>query len=829
MKDINPAHWQRMEALLDQVLEQPPTQRAAFLEQACPDDPDLQRQILDILKAGDAAQTFLEADSELGVLLQDLQTAQAEAEEEDRIGQRVGAYRLVRPLGRGGMGQVYLAVRDDEVFKHYVAIKIIRRGMDTEDILRRFRTERQILASLNHPNIARLLDGGLTDDGLSYLVMEYVDGLPINEYCDKKRLSINERLELFSQVCSAVHYAHQNLIVHRDLKPSNILVTADGTPKLLDFGIAKILNPNLAGYTLPITRTELRVMTPEYASPEQVRGETITTASDIYSLGVILYQLLTGHRPYRLTNHSAQEIAHVVCEQDPDSPSTMVTRTESITRVDGMTEEITPDRVSQARAMTTERLKRRLRGDLDTVVPKALRKEPDRRYASAEGFLEDIKRHLAGMPVSAQKDTVKYRTSKFVRRHKVEVVAVALVLVSLLVSIAVTVWQARVATQGWDQAQVEAAKAEEVKNFLIGLFEESTPETAQGEEATAGELLERGAAQVDSGLADQPAVQAEMQRVIGSVYRRRGEYEKAEPFLKRAVAQHRVLYGSDHPALAQSLHDLALLLDLRGVYGEAETLFREALAIRKQQLGDQHTDVAQILNDIGVVLARQDNYTEAEQLWREALAIQRENIGVENPSTGEMMSNLAIALHENGKFEEAEALMREALALQRKVVGEDHPNVAMNLYNLGTFMYDQQKYDEAEAYLREAMALRIKVLGRENPRTAFSMNWLGRVLHRKGNYDEAEELYQTSATINRSFLGENHPVVGRDLYTIATLKRDKGELEEAERLLLQAHAHLDRVLENKAHRFLTDTRRALAELYTTLGQPERAAAYQPQS
>src|SRR5262245_35089982 len=343
-------------------------------------------------------------------------------------GCRIGPYKLIREIARGGMGAVYLAARADEEYRKQVAIKIVKRGMDTEAIVRRFRKERQILAGLDHPNIARLLDGGTTEDGLPYFVMEYVEGLPLDTYCDTHKLSIAERLQLFRTVCSAVQHAHERGVIHRDLKPANVLVTGSGVPKLLDFGIARVLNPELSPAVLQTTAS--RPLTPAYASPEQVRGEEITPASDIYSLGVLLYELLTGHRPYRLRTHTAQELERVICEQEPEKPSTIVSCIEEVLVADDSREvAITPASVSNARAEQPDTLRRRLIGDLDNIVLMALRKEPARRYSSVEKFSVDIRRHLEGLPVIAHKDTLTYRTGKFIGRNKASVITAGLSLV----------------------------------------------------------------------------------------------------------------------------------------------------------------------------------------------------------------------------------------------------------------------------------------------------------------------------------------------------------------------------------------------------------------
>ncbi|MGB9465019.1 MAG: serine/threonine-protein kinase, partial [Candidatus Acidiferrum sp.] len=356
-----------------------------------------------------------------------------------RTGRRIGVYTILKEIGRGGMGEVYSAARTDGQYEKNVAIKIVRAGFENASALERFRNERQILATLDHPNIARLLDGGTTGEGVPFLVMELIEGTPIDEYCDAHSLSVTERLKLFCTACATMQYAHQRLVIHRDLKPSNILVTNDGVPKLLDFGIAKIFDPAGVAET-----TLLRPLTPEYASPEQVRGENITTASDIYSLGVVLYQLLTGHSPYRVAQRSANSLAHAITHTEPDRPSTVVSHTEEVQR-NGETSQLTPETVSKTREGSFAKLHRRLRGDLDDIVLKALRKEPQLRYASVDQFAEDIRRHLEGLPVTARKGTWNYRTGKFIRRHKAGVVAAALVFATLVIAVVVTLREARIA------------------------------------------------------------------------------------------------------------------------------------------------------------------------------------------------------------------------------------------------------------------------------------------------------------------------------------------------------------------------------------------------
>jgi serine/threonine protein kinase/tetratricopeptide (TPR) repeat protein len=432
MRPMAPERWQQVKELYDAALAREPGSRAAFLAEACAGDPDLQREIESLLQSNEEVGSFLSATA--------LKASSSSGE--SFVGRRIGSYKLVGEIGHGGMGTVYLADRADEIFRKRVAIKLIKRGMDTESILRRFENERRILAGLDHPNIARLLDGGTTEDGLPYFVMEYIEGQPLYQYCDANQLPINERLKLFRAICSAVQYAHQNLVVHRDLKPKNILVTAERIPKLLDFGIAKFLKPELSSHTIEPTAPAARLMTPEYASPEQVRGEPITPASDIYSLGVLLYGLLTGHRPYVLKTGFPDEVSRVICEEEPEAPSAVIARIEPAADSEDKTTLLTPESVSKVRDASPEQLRRRLRGDLDNIVLKAMHKAPQGRYPSVGQLSEDIGRHLEGLPVSARKKALSYRLGKIVRKQKTSTVAAGLILLALVAATA-TVWQAR--------------------------------------------------------------------------------------------------------------------------------------------------------------------------------------------------------------------------------------------------------------------------------------------------------------------------------------------------------------------------------------------------
>ncbi|MGH9854401.1 MAG: serine/threonine protein kinase, partial [Blastocatellia bacterium] len=550
---MKPERWQHIEELFRTVVARPTAERESYLTQACNGDEELRREVLSLL-ARDTAEDFIREQIATAAV------AFAAKPKDDLTGERIGPYRVTRLIGRGGMGAVYEAERDDEQFRQQVAIKIIKRGMDTDFVRDRFLRERQILASLDHPHIARLFDGGATPDGLPYFVMEFVAGDPITAYCRRHQLSVSEKLKLFRKVCSAVQHAHQKLVVHRDLKPSNILITEDGAPKLLDFGIAKLLSPDVSqAHTR--TETAIRLMTPEYASPEQARGQAVATTTDVYSLGVVLYELLTKRRPLEFKTYSPAEIERAICDTEIEEPSKVVSR--------------------MGDAPT--RLARQLAGDLDNILLMAMRKEPERRYQSVEQFSEDLRRHLGRMPVVARKDTFGYRAGKLIRRHKAGVAILALL---AILAVAMTVQAVRIGRER-DRANQEAATAQAVTQSLVAMFEAADPSKARGSVITARELLDQGAEKVVRELKDQPAVQAKLLDTIGQLYQSIGLYDREQPLLEEALKLRRRALGDEHPDVATSLNHLAEVVRLKGDYAKSESLLREALALRRKLLGEE--------------------------------------------------------------------------------------------------------------------------------------------------------------------------------------------------------------------------------------------------
>jgi serine/threonine-protein kinase len=803
---MNPEQWRRIEELFRAVADRPAAEREDYLTRVCGGDAELRREVLELV-AHDTADSFLNN------TIKKAAHAVTAAPPDELTSQRIGPYRLTRLIGRGGMGAVYEAVRDDDEFRKRVAIKLIKSGMESDFVRERFLRERQILASLDHPHIARLLDGGTTMEGQPYFVMEFVAGETITAYCDRRQLSLDEKLKLFRDVCSAVQHAHCKLVIHRDLKPGNILVTEDGAPKLLDFGIAKLLatDPGEAVITAEATA---RLMTPDYASPEQLRGGAITTATDVYSLGVVLYELLTARRPCQFETSAPLEIGRTICDTETPRPS----------------------EAARKHTAAPAKLARRLVGDLDNIVLMALRKEPERRYQSVEQFSEDIRRHLAGLPVMAREDTFSYRAAKFVGRHKAGVVALVL-LAALAVALAMSA--ARIVCER-DRANQAAATAEAVTQSLVSVFEFADPGRSRGNAITAQELLDQGTAKVVRELKDQPLVQAKLMDTIGGLYLAIGAYDRAQPLLADALELRRQTVGAEPLDVAESLHHLAALayqkgdhagsetmyrealqlrrsllgpkslkaadsmaelgrvLVARGKFAEAEPLVRDALALRRSQLEPEHKDIADsLLHGLGRLLGQQGKFAEAADVYRQALAIYRKLYGGENPFVAASLNNLAVMLKELGDYSGAEALFRESLAMRRKLLGAEHPDVAASLANLASLLQDKREYPEAERCYRLALLLRRKLFGENHVRLAATMNNLGTLLAARGDYAGSEALHRQALAICRKEWGEDHAEVGASLYNLANVFYLKGQSAEAEKLQRQAIAVFQKTLQSE--------------------------------
>jgi serine/threonine protein kinase len=782
---MTPEQWAQVKVGFHAATELPPAKRADFVREHCNGDAEMLRELQLLLESHDEAEHFIENPA-----LVSASEILSGSSNEPWSGRTIGHYRVQREIGRGGMGVVLLALRGDDQYKKSVAIKLLRRGMDTEDILRRFRNERQILASLEHPYIARLIDGGMTDDGLPYFVLEYIEGKPLDAYCDQHKLSTNQRLELFRKVCAAVQYAHQNLIVHRDLKPSNILVTSEGEPKLLDFGIAKLLNPELAADAIAPTATQLRLMTPDYASPEQIRGKSITTASDIYSLGVLLYRLLTGHAPYRLVDSSPQEIERLVCDTEPERPSTAIHRTEEITTADGVTR-ITPESVGQTRNEQPDSLRRRLRGDLDNIVLMAMRKEPERRYQSAAQLSDDIRRYMDSLPVGARKDTFSYRASKFIGRNRLGVAAAALIFLAILGGLTASIWQGRVAARERDQARQEQAKADQLNRFLQSILSAAAPEQ-KGKDAKVIEVLNDAAQRVDTEFSNQPELRAQALLTIGQTYAQLGLIDQAEKALREAMRLNSQLYGEMNEATVVSMVSLGATLMNKAVFAEAETLLARAIATERKLSPAGTEELALGLTVLGELYVRKGEYEKAKSCLRESEAMSDKIAGPNNKDSAFTLISLARAQEFSRDSAGAETSYRASLAIFRQLPQRYEGRTATVLLNLGRLLAAKGDYDQGISAMREGDSMFQRKEG-DSFELFESKSYLCKAFFGKRDYENAIAEGRRAVEIARKLnLEEGTDFLPTLRYVGLSLIR-AGKAKEAEPSLREC---LDRALKN---------------------------------
>ena len=804
--------WRQIEDLFHSALDCASARRAAFLDSACASDSALRQEVESLLASyekGSFTETPAFAE---GIKLLE------EKENPSLAGQQIGPYRVLRKIGQGGMGAVYLASRADQAFQKEVAIKLIKRGQDTDDVIHRFRSERQILASLDHPNITRLLDGGTTEDGLPFFVMEYIQGQPIDQYCDQHKLNVTDCIKLFQSVCSAVQYAHQNLVIHRDIKAGNILVTQEGVPRLLDFGIAKLLasDPSSPDPTITMARR----MTPESASPEQVRGGVITTSSDVYSLGVLLYKLLTGHSPYRLAGRTSTEMEKAICEEDPEKPSAAIGRVEDSVGANP----ITPQSVSETREGTPDKLRRRLEGDLDNIVLMALRKEPQRRYVSAEQLSQDISRHLEDLPVIARPDTARYRAAKFFARHKVGAGATALLILTLSAGIAATLWQAKAAVAAGKRAQIEAAKAQRINSFLQDMLSFSSPSYVstnprKDPDAKVSEVVEAAAKRAESELADQPEVLAEVRRTIGSLYLAQGRYDQAEQTLRAALDNYIRLYGRESHETVWTSNVLANTLLRKGNTAEAQTLFLKDIEVERRLAQSGHLDasaMAHALGDYGSLLdQRGDNA--AEPYLREALQYTATLSGKERTYVAMIYNDVGDVAYRRGDWKEAERENRAAIEEYRKLPEGTYVEMAASLSNLGAVLIKQGEYAEAEPFVREGLGLRRKFLGDAHQDTAMSFFRLSDLYYKEGKYQDAESAARESAQVFQRAIKtpKDNVYFANPLLELGLILNKTGRSREAETYLREALEIRTRLLPKGTNQLIAVTEGALGECLAT--------------
>ncbi len=746
--------WQRIGAIFDEMVEAPADARAALLDRLCGDDTTLRHDVETLLAADGAADRFDRGvDSARNFVVADW------AENGDvhavHASERVGPWRLIEELGRGGMGVVWLAERADGQFEQRAALKLIKRGMDSEAVLARFLRERQILAHLEHPHIARLLDGGIADDGLPYFAMEYVEGLPLLDYAAEHELVLEDRIKLFLDICSAVQFAHRQLVVHLDLKPSNVLITADGTAKLLDFGIAKLLGGESASASETGDLRD-RPLTPAYASPEQLSGASVSTATDVYALGALLYELLTGQRPHDLgESPTLEEIRKLLETTAPPAPS-------------------------KRAAIDAPIAARRLRGDLDTIVLTALKREPDRRYATVYALTVDLRSYLDGRPIAARRDSAVYRGSKFVLRHRLGVALAGIAVLGLFATTALALWEA-------GRAREQARQAETVTAFLVDTFRVADPKGAPGGvKLSAVDVLDAGAQRLDAQLASQPELASRFAAVLGSIYQELGQYDRAIALLNRSLALKNT--APDDPAKADILAQLARAQYEKGDYAAAEKNAGVALTTHRDSAGANSAIVARDLALQGEIARRQGDFKKAEPLLQQALAMSRTSLKAPDAQIAADLNELAALYNDMHRLDEGAALTEEALAMFRTLYGENHLDVAENLINLGSFRMQTGHVSEALPPLEQATAIYRHLLPADHPLLANALVVHANALDRLGRYREAEPLYLDALAMQRRLLGNDHPDVAATLNNLCVMYRHNDEFMRSADTCRQAFA-----------------------------------------
>jgi serine/threonine protein kinase len=802
--------WQKQKQLFEEASRLKPEQRQAYLTEARAADPEL-RETVDALLRGDDENGDTVAEVVRAAASETVSASTA------ALPDQIGDYRILRKIGEGGMGEVYLA--EQEKPRRQVALKVIRRGMDTQQIIARFESERQALALMNHPNIARVFDAGETPRGRPYFLMEYVRGVTITDYCDQHRLSTVDRLKLFIDVCQGVQHAHHKAIIHRDLKPTNILVTIQNDrpiPKIIDFGVAKATNQHLTERTLHTELGQL-IGTPEYMSPEQAEmtGLDIDTRTDVYSLGVVLYELLAGMLPFeseKLRKAGFDETRRIIREQDPARPSTRVS-----------TAGDSAGTIARRRRSEPGALVRELRGDLDWIVMKTLEKDRTRRYDSPNELAADLERHLTDQPILARPASAAYRASRFVRRHRVAVAFAAFVFLLVVGFTTAMVQQARRIALERDRANQQAEVATQVFDFLIELFETSDPEESKGENVTAREILDRGAERIEQELTDQPVVQARLMSSIGWVYHTVGLFEDAERLLRRAIELQRVHLGPENPETLESMSGLNEALYRQGRLDEVEALDVRLLELRRQVFGEDHPDTLDSCEAVGVTYMDQGRFAEARDLLQHALDVRRRTVGEEHPLTLSTHYNVAALLSYQERPAEAAAAYREILDIQRRVEGENDRSTLTTQGALARALAKLGRYEEAEVLLRKTLAGRLPLLGPEHDGTLMTMDELAGVIGDQGRHAEAERRFRELVETRHRISGPDHPRTRTVLHGHGLELMALGRHDEAERQLTLALARQRRLLGDGHPRTLA-YERSLIRLRLAQGRTEEALA-----
>ncbi|MEW5977642.1 MAG: tetratricopeptide repeat protein [Acidobacteriota bacterium] len=774
---MDSARWSRVQELFHHAVDLPQDERRTFLESACGGDDELIDQVL----------AMLEEDAR-GASLLDRDVAQVACQILDPPNpthlpfEEFGPYRVRGLLGEGGMGVVYLAERED--LGSLVAIKILRDAWLSPSRRERFASEQRTLAQLNHPSIARLYDADSLADGTPWFVMEYVEGVSLTEYCRQRRSAIEERLQLLRSVCEAVQYAHRHAVIHRDLKPSNILVKADGGVRLLDFGIAKQMESLDAA--VDQTRTGLRLMTPAYAAPEQIRGERVGIHTDVYALGVVLYELLTGRLPFDLSSRTPSEAEAIIVEQNPEKPSAVAQGDSSPTAL-----------VASKTAWA----------DLDVLCLTAMHKDVQRRYRSVEALVRDIDHYLNGEPLEARPDTLNYRLGKFVRRNRRTVVAAATVLAVVISLVAFYTIRLRNAR---NEAVAEAARTQRIQRFMLNLFQGGDENVGPAENLRVITLIDRGVQEARS-LDAEPVIQAELYQTLGDIYQKLGKLDQADSLLRSALERRKALFGEAHAEVGNSLVALGLLRTDQAQLEEGERLVREGLEMARRTLTPHHPVVAKATTSLGQVLEIRGKYDEAIQVLKEATRL-HEAAGERNPDLVVALSELANTHFYAGHYDEAEALNLRTLAINRNLYGERHPYIADDLINLGAIQFERGHFGEAEQFYRQGLDIIRSWYGKDHHRTASALTMLGRSLVSQGKLEEAGGLMWEALRIHESVFGEVHPRVASALNELGRLAQQQKKLDEAE-ARFRRMADIYRTVYNDKHYYIGVALSNLAGVY----------------
>lgn len=804
--------WKSVKDIFNNAISLDKDKREEYLDEACGNNDILKNEVKSLIISFERSGEFLNNPDK------DLQLSLS-PEEDLYLNKNIGPYNIVSVIAEGGMGRVYLGVRSDKEFSQKVAVKVIKYNNRSDYLLQRFQNERQTLANLNHPYIANLLDGGTTADGVPYLVMEYIDGIPLTDYCNTKSLSVEDRLLLFQKICSAVNYAHKNLVVHRDLKPSNILITQDGNPKLLDFGIAKILKDENSTGPAEDTVTQIWNLTPDYASPEQIKGEKITTATDIYSLGVLLYKLLTDRHPYTIKSYLPAEVTRIVCETEPEKPSSIVRSAEQPGSPPGegnKASEVTDGTNKNEKG----KLSKKLAGDLDNIILKAIRKEPDRRYSSIEQFSEDIRRYLSGLPVIARNDTLTYRTSKFVRRHKYGVAAFVTITLLVIAGIAGISWQARIASIQRDKARIETAKVEKINSFLQQMLSSADPDNS-GKNVKVVDVLKTAEKKIDNDLKMQPEIRSSVRTTIGITLQNLGLYDDAIIQLKKALNTRDSLYGENNTETAASMENLALALDYKGDYSNAETYYKKSVKIYKELDSVSNPSYAQALNDFGTLYMDLGDYPKAMKNYRTALDVYRKTLGPENSQVASVLNNIALTSDYKGDLNTAEEYYKKALAMDTKILGKNSYELSHMINNLAFILQERGKYNEAISYFKRSLQIRVRILGINHPQCILALYNLGCMYYYVNNFNKSLSLLDSAIALWGKTLPPDHPLFGGAYYWKGKILNSKNQPREAIVFLRKSLKIRERKGDNNKY-YTARTECELGRSYMLIGKYKQA-------